>query len=306
MKLLEQEPYKDCVSRQAVLDMATTIQTDDCSGNEVMEVVDVDDIRALPFVTLATKWTPVSESLPKEHFCDDGWVEPSDTVLIQFNNGEMTTSRYWGSGPRPRHKDEPWIDIDYPTTLEVVAWMPLPESYEVESEEHQAVKAVTEALEPSKFVDNFKSDAATDVNEACKMIVEFIKSNDLTTENINEIYRAIETLARQAYAAKYLIDTNSYDENEPCNSMIKKGDKLIIVCEALQDEISDTVLVKLNSSEQSSMVMLTENVKKAPEPRCNLNVTCKDCKHRIEAGCMRHGIGVYDSFYCKEGERNTK
>ncbi len=52
--------------------------------------------------------------------------------------------------------------------------------------------------------------------------------------------------------------------------MIKKGDKLIIVCEALQDEISDTVLVKLNSSAQSSMVMLTENVKKAPEPRCNL------------------------------------
>lgn len=48
--------------------------------------------------------------------------------------------------------------------------------------------------------------------------------------------------------------------------MIKKGDKLIIVCEALQDENSDTVLVKLNSSMQSSIVMLTENVKKAPEP----------------------------------------
>lgn len=47
--------------------------------------------------------------------------------------------------------------------------------------------------------------------------------------------------------------------------MIKKGDKLIIVCEALQDENSDTVFVKLPSSMQSSMVMLTENVKKAPE-----------------------------------------
>lgn len=47
--------------------------------------------------------------------------------------------------------------------------------------------------------------------------------------------------------------------------MIKKGDKLIIVCEALLDENNGTVLVKLPSSMQPSMVMLTENVKKAPE-----------------------------------------
>lgn len=36
---------------KAVLDTATTIQTDDCSGNETMEVVDTDDIKALPPVT---------------------------------------------------------------------------------------------------------------------------------------------------------------------------------------------------------------------------------------------------------------
>lgn len=95
------------------------------------------------------------------------------------------------------------------------------------------------------------------------------KGNVIGHEFLSEKeFAELETLARQAYAAKYLIDTNSYDENEPCNSMIKKGDKLIIVCEALQDEISDTVLVKLNSSAQSSMVMLTENVKKAPDGYC--------------------------------------
>ena len=54
-KILEQEPCDDAVSRQAVLDMATTIQTDDCSGNEVMKVVDVDDIKTLPSVTPARK-----------------------------------------------------------------------------------------------------------------------------------------------------------------------------------------------------------------------------------------------------------
>lgn len=79
-----------------------------------------------------TKWIPVSESFPKEHVCDDGYIEPSETVLVQLNNGEMKTSRYWGS--RESRKDEPWIDLSYPTTLEAVAWQPLPEPYVEEKE----------------------------------------------------------------------------------------------------------------------------------------------------------------------------
>lgn len=51
------------------------------------------------------------------------------------------------------------------------------------------------------------------------------KENIIGHEFLSEKeFAELETLARQAYAAKYLIDTNSYDENEPCNSMIKKGD----------------------------------------------------------------------------------
>ncbi len=42
-------------SRKAVLDMATTIQTDDYSGNEIMEVVDIDDVKSLPPVTPTRK-----------------------------------------------------------------------------------------------------------------------------------------------------------------------------------------------------------------------------------------------------------
>ena len=78
------------------------------------------------------EWIPVSERLPKEHICDDGFIEPSVSVLVQLNNKEMKVSRYWGS--RERYKDKPWIDLSYPTTLEVVAWMPLPESYKEVSE----------------------------------------------------------------------------------------------------------------------------------------------------------------------------
>ena len=55
IKALRQGPCEDCISRQSVLNMATTIQTDDCSGNEMMEVVNIDDIKALPSVTPTTK-----------------------------------------------------------------------------------------------------------------------------------------------------------------------------------------------------------------------------------------------------------
>ncbi len=55
IKALEQEPCEDAISRKAALDMATTIQTDDYSGNEIMEVVDIDEIKALPPVTPTRK-----------------------------------------------------------------------------------------------------------------------------------------------------------------------------------------------------------------------------------------------------------
>ncbi len=60
---LEQEPNKNCISRQSLLDEATTIETDDYSGNEIIEVVEVDDIKDLPPVTPTRKkghWIPTS------------------------------------------------------------------------------------------------------------------------------------------------------------------------------------------------------------------------------------------------------
>ncbi len=69
--------------------------------------------------------------------------------------------------------------------------------------------------------------------------------------------------------------------------MIKKGDKLIIVAEALEDEINETVYVRLTSDSQSHMKMLTENCIVAPKPRViekysspvelGYNVALKDC-----------------------------
>ena len=80
------------------------------------------------------RWIPCSERLPEEPIYK-GFVEPSEPVLIQLNSGGMKVSRYWGS--RERYKDEPWIDLSYPTTLDVIAWMPLPEPYKAEMESEE-------------------------------------------------------------------------------------------------------------------------------------------------------------------------
>ena len=68
IKAIEQ-PCEDAVSRQAVLDMATAIQTDDCSGNEIVEVVDINDVKTLPSVTPAhkkSKWITKYHGFPPE------------------------------------------------------------------------------------------------------------------------------------------------------------------------------------------------------------------------------------------------
>jgi len=134
-----QQTDADCISRQAVLDMATTIQTDDLSGNEIIEVVDIDDIKELLSVTSQPRWIPVSERLPEEYLCNDGYIEPSDYVLVWGDHGNYGVSRYWGN--RRSKSESPntykdWVDLDW-VVQKPVAWMPLPESYKAESEDKE-------------------------------------------------------------------------------------------------------------------------------------------------------------------------
>lgn len=75
LKALEQQPCEDAISRQAVLDMATTIQTDDFSGNEIIEVVDVDDIKALSPVTPQPK---TGHWIAKDGFDGDTYYDCSE------------------------------------------------------------------------------------------------------------------------------------------------------------------------------------------------------------------------------------
>lgn len=68
------------------------------------------------------EWVPVSERLPKENVCEDGYHEPSKWVLVQARNGHMYTTRYW-----TRDKKNVWTDLEYPE--DIIAWQPLPEPY---------------------------------------------------------------------------------------------------------------------------------------------------------------------------------
>ena len=75
------------------------------------------------------RWIPVSERLPEENICDDGYHEPSKRVLVYMKSGEMHVARYWS------RYDYRWLGIITPTTDEVIAWMPLPKPYESQESE---------------------------------------------------------------------------------------------------------------------------------------------------------------------------
>ena len=81
-------------------------------------------------------WIPVSERLPKENTLDDGYVEPTDYVLVWGDHGNYGVSKYLGN--RKSKIENPngykdWMDLDW-IMQKPIAWMPLPEPYK-ESEE---------------------------------------------------------------------------------------------------------------------------------------------------------------------------
>ena len=106
---LEQESCEDAVSRKALLDMAITIQTDDNSGNEIIEVVNIDDVKALPSVRPErSKWTFINERLP----------ESDGNYLVVEKTGRVCSYVFHKEG----NSEEYWKRC-------VIAWSPLPKSY---------------------------------------------------------------------------------------------------------------------------------------------------------------------------------
>lgn len=121
IKALEQQPSEDCISREAVIKHiceSKECYKDECKGRLYKRCFDLQWIYDLPSVTpQQTRWIPVSKELPEENI----------HVLCQF---------YMGGMAECYHAHGVWHIVGgYRISCdEVVAWMPLPETYK-ESEE---------------------------------------------------------------------------------------------------------------------------------------------------------------------------
>ena len=117
---------------EIVNEMKTWWSNDDCD-KEIQD--NLDEILKIHKAE-QTRWIPVSARLPEEYICDDGFVEPSDYVLVRGDHGNYGVSRYWGN--RKSKAEDPnrfndWMDLDW-IFQRPIAWMPLPEPYKAESE----------------------------------------------------------------------------------------------------------------------------------------------------------------------------
>lgn len=97
------------------------------TNDEANQIIDSFD-RVTKGIKQEPRWIPITERLPKENICNDGYHEPSERVLAYMKSGEMHVARYWS------RYDYRWLGIISPTTDEVIAWMPLPQPYKAEGE----------------------------------------------------------------------------------------------------------------------------------------------------------------------------
>lgn len=126
LKTLNQEPCEDTISRQAVIDGINKYFHDEyyqrTSIQDCRDCLIEDVIKNLPSVTPAQEWIPCSERLP----------EKNTAVLTYVSTGPSETYclAYWND---VRDGWEEWIGyelIEKDRGYKVLAWMPLPGSYD--------------------------------------------------------------------------------------------------------------------------------------------------------------------------------
>lgn len=127
LKALEQQPCEDTISRQAAIDALSTITM--YEGSIPFDTA-VMRIKALPSAQPEQRWIPVSERLPEE---------PYGCLVTVWNTNPVTMDEFENILPYFVGWDgEQWNDGDgEQCPFEVVAWMPLPEPYKVESEDKE-------------------------------------------------------------------------------------------------------------------------------------------------------------------------
>ena len=89
-------------------------------------------VEAQPTITPEPHWISVTERLPEENYLDDGYVEPSQYVLVYMSYHVCKVSRYWGHRKTKGTSGyiiPDWMDLEEHDGDNVLAWMPLPEPY---------------------------------------------------------------------------------------------------------------------------------------------------------------------------------
>lgn len=127
---LEEKSSVDAVSRNAIVEMLNAMEKNSIITFDHF----IELLYKLPPVEPTPKWISVDKELPKENVWDDGYVEPSDYVLVFGDCGEYGVSRYWGN--RKSKAENPnsykdWMDLDW-IAQKPIAWQPLPPSYKGE------------------------------------------------------------------------------------------------------------------------------------------------------------------------------
>ena len=140
--LAKQQPCEDCISRQALIEKATSW---DKHFADSERCVSLTDIQNAPSVTpkAEQKWIPCTERLPEEH----EWVGTkefgttiSDEVYVTFESpkGERFAKHLRFQNGRVSNAVQREIDAFHKGSVPV-AWMPLPEPYKAETKIEQGL-----------------------------------------------------------------------------------------------------------------------------------------------------------------------
>ena len=124
---LEQPTSDDCVSRQAVLDLAVNYGT-----NSATFLIPVCSVKKLPHVTPTQRWISVSERLPKEdgEYLLFGKIDEDEENYIFIGEYDSCGEQFGIWQEQFDRTTLGCLGSEFFEYSSVIAWQPLPKPYE--------------------------------------------------------------------------------------------------------------------------------------------------------------------------------
>lgn len=117
----------DCISRQTVLKLLHALPPEEAITKAML----IQSVKQMDAAPPEQRWIPCSERLPEPNLSvlvqlNDGFVDPIQIMTLNISKSEGDFFCFWRT-------QEMGIDFDMD---DVVAWMPLPEPWEGEQDDH--------------------------------------------------------------------------------------------------------------------------------------------------------------------------